>query len=804
MRKVSRGSTGLSWKWKLFALALCAGAAGNGLGASGSDIVVVASDVATHGNWSKASDGTAAGGQYLQTPDAGWSQLDAPLAAPANYFEATVSAPASTPYRIWLRLRAGSNSKWNDSVWVQFSDSVASNGAADHRIGSTSALLVNLERCKDCGVSGWGWQNGAYWLAQDTAVRFAGSGAHTIRVQTREDGVQIDQIVLSPDTYASSAPGSVLNDATIVGGASASTSASSSGLSPYFGTPISLPGTVYAVNFDNGGSGVAYRDTTSGNTGGQYRLTDVDIEASGGGSYDVGWISAGEWLNYTVNVGSAGSYTAVLRVASPYGGSLHLGFNGPSNVWKSVSVPKTGGWQAWTTVNVPVTLGAGTQQITLSFDTSGFNVSSIAVTGGSGGGSGGGSTTSSPYSGSPAAVPGTIQAEKFDNGAGAGYHDSTAGNTGGAFRQTDVDIQTTSGGYNVGWIAGGEWLNYTVVVAAAGSYTANLRVASPGGGSLHLGFNGASNVWKSVSVPATGGWQTWTNVAVPVTLGAGVQQMTLAFDTSGFNVDSIDVTSGSSTSGGGGSGGGSPSDVTVVTWNLHVDSSAAHARSVMDQIAAMNPQPQIVIVEEASRSVYQTYIDELQARTGKTWQGAFQTHCPSGAWNGSSCTRTEDEGVGVFTSFRIVDSSSKYLPYADAWHSARASVRAAIDVGGIVVQAFAVHLQPNDATARRNSIAVFKTWSGAYSKPQIVGGDFNAVPSEVDTSTNMGSAFVDVWSLVGGWSGFTAFTPSASMKIDFSFADLSGKALPTWSNVVTSTGTISDHFPVITTFTVRP
>ena len=45
-----------------------------------------------------------------------------------------------------------------------------------------------------------------------------------------------------------------------------------------------------------------------------------------------------------------------------------------------------------------------------------------------------------------------------------------------------------------GWIAAGEWLNYTVSVAAAGSYTAQLKVASPGGGAMHLGFNGPSNV----------------------------------------------------------------------------------------------------------------------------------------------------------------------------------------------------------------------------------------------------------------------------------------------------------------------
>jgi hypothetical protein len=76
---------------------------------------------------------------------------------------------------------------------------------------------VNLEPCYNCGISGWGWQNGAYWLEQPTTVTFATAGRHTMRIQVREDGAQIDQIVLSPSRYLASAPGPVRNDATIVG-----------------------------------------------------------------------------------------------------------------------------------------------------------------------------------------------------------------------------------------------------------------------------------------------------------------------------------------------------------------------------------------------------------------------------------------------------------------------------------------------------------------------------------------------------------------------------------------------------------
>jgi hypothetical protein len=65
-------------------------------------------------------------------------------------------------------------------------------------------------------VSGWGWQNRAYWLADTGAVRFAADGLHVIRIQVREDGAQLDQIVLSPGTFLTAAPGPLKNDATVV------------------------------------------------------------------------------------------------------------------------------------------------------------------------------------------------------------------------------------------------------------------------------------------------------------------------------------------------------------------------------------------------------------------------------------------------------------------------------------------------------------------------------------------------------------------------------------------------------------
>src|SRR5215210_7774622 len=89
---------------------------------------------------------------------------------------------------------------------------------------------------------------------------------------------------------------------------------------PYGGTPWPVPGLIQAENYDVGGEGVAYHDTTAANEGGMYRTSEgpdvADGALSDDGTYAVGWMRPGEWLQYTVNVPTAGTYTLGARVSS--------------------------------------------------------------------------------------------------------------------------------------------------------------------------------------------------------------------------------------------------------------------------------------------------------------------------------------------------------------------------------------------------------------------------------------------------------------------------------------------------------
>ena len=165
--------------------------------------------------WTVVNDASAAGGRRLRHPDAGAAKVTAALPSPASYFDLMFDAQAGVPYRLWVRGQADRNYWGNDSVFVQFSGSVTANGAATYRIGTSSAAEVNLEDCSGCGLSGWGWQDNGYG-GMGGPIYFATTGPQRLRVQTREDGFSIDELVLSSSRYLAQSPGALKNDTTIV------------------------------------------------------------------------------------------------------------------------------------------------------------------------------------------------------------------------------------------------------------------------------------------------------------------------------------------------------------------------------------------------------------------------------------------------------------------------------------------------------------------------------------------------------------------------------------------------------------
>jgi endoglucanase len=152
--------------------------------------------------------------------------------------------------------------------------------------------------------------------------------------------------------------------------------------SPYTGQAFAVPGVIEAESFDIGCQGLTFSDTTGGNSGGAYRTSDVDISTTvdnGQSGYNIGWVDTNEWLEYSVNVKTAGKYNLSYRVATPQTtGQIQFMVGG--SVLSTTTIPSTGDWSAWATVNSsPVTLAAGPQIVRINFSGKEVNLNNFTL-----------------------------------------------------------------------------------------------------------------------------------------------------------------------------------------------------------------------------------------------------------------------------------------------------------------------------------------------------------------------------------------------------------------------------------------
>lgn len=156
-----------------------------------------------------------------------------------------------------------------------------------------------------------------------------------------------------------------------------------------------------------------------------------------------------------------------------------------------------------------------------------------------------------PFSGQPHTIPGTIAAAHYDifeggNGNGIAYQDMSVLNAGNFRLNESVDAQLhPTEGETVGWIAPGEWLEYTVDVQQPGMYTVNIRFASgnsAGGGPIRLETDGQI-VAGNTSVNHSGSWNTWATKTINnVPLKGGKQVLRLYFEGGELNVGRLTFT----------------------------------------------------------------------------------------------------------------------------------------------------------------------------------------------------------------------------------------------------------------------
>ena len=139
-----------------------------------------------------------------------------------------------------------------------------------------------------------------------------------------------------------------------------------------------------------------------------------------------------------------------------------------------------------------------------------------------------------PFKGTPFNVTSTIQAEDFDNGGeGISFHNASHKRR-NIYRRTPVELFSAAddgGGYYVGSIRRGEWLEYTVNVPASGLYTFQGRFQPAGdGAAFHVEVDG-DNVGGKISIPGGGKSAAWETISKRnISLSSGKHVVRIFFD----------------------------------------------------------------------------------------------------------------------------------------------------------------------------------------------------------------------------------------------------------------------------------
>jgi hypothetical protein len=155
----------------------------------------------------------------------------------------------------------------------------------------------------------------------------------------------------------------------------------------------SLPGKVFASDYDLGKAGEAYGDFdianysvstgeySAWNNGWAYRNDGVDIEKCddlSSNGFSIGYLNDDEWIQYEVDIKSDGVYDLNVRTSSGgSGGRMYFTMDNQS-ITESIFVYPTGGWQKWSTTTITdIILPKGIHKLRFYVDRAGFNINSF-------------------------------------------------------------------------------------------------------------------------------------------------------------------------------------------------------------------------------------------------------------------------------------------------------------------------------------------------------------------------------------------------------------------------------------------
>ncbi|MGH6762546.1 MAG: carbohydrate-binding protein [Phyllobacterium sp.] len=307
------------------------------------------------------------------------------------------------------------------------------------------------------------------------------------------------------------------------------------------GTPFLVDAdgiSIDALDYDEGGQGIAYNDASGlqGGTNGGRAGSHVEVTGAG----DIGWIASGEWLEYTVDIANAGEYDLGLLLAN--GGGVgrtatvsfyRAGEDTPYATSGPIDNPQTPGWSTFLNRTVEgIELEAGEQVVRVSFSGGSQDFRSFSLTP---------VVTQTPFGGmAPTFNDGslTVDATNFDEGGqGVAYSDNAGlDNTGNGVRP-GRDVEFVGPENDIGHVLPGEWVEYTIEVPSAGTYSFSVNAKTPvSGATVAVSLAGGIELGVVELADGHAGGSNFSSAAfaesetISIQLDAGLQTLRLTLD----------------------------------------------------------------------------------------------------------------------------------------------------------------------------------------------------------------------------------------------------------------------------------
>lgn len=253
---------------------------------------------------------------------------------------------------------------------------------------------------------------------------------------------------------------------------------------------------------------------------------------------------------------------------------------------------------------------------------------------------------------------------------------------------------------------------------------------------------------------------------------------------------------------GGGSGAPAPSEIRVMSYNIHHGASGSDVldlERIAREIEAGGAQ--IIGLQEvdrhwSSRSNYEDQAAWLAARLDMHYAYAANLDLAPEAGR----TDRRQYGTAVLSKFPILSSENHLLTniqYAEKPTEQRGLLETVINVAGTHVSFYNTHLDHRRSEQRQLQVKEILGITSESNRPAVLVGDLNATPQSTEMQQLMAS-FTDVFAALGQDGDYTMPVENPDRRIDYILAR--GEIEPRKAEVIQTAA--SDHLPVIADISV--